>query len=193
MPDRTLCPATDVLLSVEHIKRYFDVSDPWLTRVIERQPRRILKAVDDVTFTIRRGETFSLVGESGCGKSTVARLIVGLYRPTDGRIMFDGQNLSTLGRRDMAPFRRRMQMIFQDPYASLNPRWRVRDIIAEPLHAFGLPDGTSRIRERVGDLLTRVGLVPADWRKISPRILRWTAPTHLDRSCPVQRARISGV
>ncbi len=165
MPEGVGTQAADVLLSVEKAKRYFDVSAPMLNRVIERQPRQILKAVDDVSFTIRRGETFSLVGESGCGKSTVARLVVGLYRPTAGRIVFEGQEISTLGRRALAPVRRRMQMIFQDPYASLNPRWRVRDIIAEPIRAFGLLNGAARIRDRVGELLTQVGLAPADGNK----------------------------
>src|SRR5512134_564679 len=106
------------LLKLESVSRDFDVSRPWLNRVIEREPRRILRAVDRVSFEISKGETLALVGESGCGKSTVARLIAGLYAPTEGRIEFRG---------------RRLQMIFQDPYASLNPRWRVRKIIAEPM------------------------------------------------------------
>lgn len=157
--------AAGELLAVQHLARSFDVSAPWLNRIIERQPRQYLKAVDDVSFVIRRGETFSLVGESGCGKSTVARLIVGLHRPSAGGIVFEGQDISRLGRRELAPVRRRMQMIFQDPYASLNPRWRVRDIVAEPIHAFGLlRDAVSR-RERVGELLTLVGLAPEDGEK----------------------------
>ncbi len=153
------------LLAVQHLARSFDVSAPWLNRVIERQPRQFLKAVDDVSFTIRRGETFSLVGESGCGKSTVARLIVGLHRPSAGGIAFEGQDISQLGRRELAPVRRRMQMIFQDPYASLNPRWRVRDIVAEPIRAFGLLNHVASRRERVGELLTLVGLAPEDGEK----------------------------
>ena len=96
------------LLKLESVSRDFDVSRPWLNRVIEREPRRMLRAVDGVSLDIDKGETVGLVGESGCGKSTVARLIVGLYAPTEGRIAFSG---------------RRLQMIFQDPYASLNPRW----------------------------------------------------------------------
>src|SRR5207245_114042 len=99
------------LLSVERVSRDFDVSPPWLNRVLEGEPRRLLRAVDDVSFEVAAGETLALVGESGCGKSTLARLIVGLYAPTAGNIAFQG---------------RRMQMIFQDPYASLNPRWRVK-------------------------------------------------------------------
>jgi peptide/nickel transport system ATP-binding protein len=134
--------------------------------VLEGRPRLTLRAVDGVSFSIARGETFSLVGESGCGKSTVARLIVGLYTPTRGIIRFDGTDLTALrSRRALAPFRRRLQMIFQDPYASLNPRWRVRDIVAEPLRAFGLaPDGRA-VARRVVELLEQVGLAEADGEK----------------------------
>src|SRR3989442_7431180 len=106
------------LLSVEAVTRDFDVSRPWLDRVLEGESRRLLRAVDGVTLEVRRGETLALVGESGCGKSTVARLMVGLDAPSGGRIEFRGQ---------------RRQMIFQSPYASLKPRWRVRDIVAEPI------------------------------------------------------------
>src|SRR5690348_17362518 len=102
------------------LKRYFDVSAPWLVRKLEGRPRQIVQAVDGIDIEIARGETFSLVGESGCGKSTVARLVVGLYPPTAGRIEFDGNDMA--GRRrqaESAALRRRLQMIFQDPYASL--------------------------------------------------------------------------
>jgi peptide/nickel transport system ATP-binding protein len=133
-------PLPSPLLSLRAVSRDFDVSAPWLNRVLERQPRRSLRAVDDVSFEVERGETLALVGESGCGKSTVARLIVGLYAPSAGRIEFRG---------------RRMQMIFQDPYASLNPRWRVKDIVAEPLRILG-------IGKDVGEFLLQVGLSPDD-------------------------------
>jgi peptide/nickel transport system ATP-binding protein len=131
------------LLKLESVSRDFDVSRPWLNRVIERQPRQLLRAVDRVSFEVQPGETLALVGESGCGKSTVARLIVGLYAPTEGRLEFHG---------------RRMQMIFQDPYASLNPRWRVRDIIAEPMKV-------RRVAKRTDELLVQVGLSPDDGDK----------------------------
>jgi peptide/nickel transport system ATP-binding protein len=134
------------LLRLERVSRDFDVSRPWLNRVLEREPRRFLRAVDGVDLEVERGETLALVGESGCGKSTVARLIVGLYAPTEGRIEYHG---------------RRMQMIFQDPYASLNPRWRVRDIVAEPITVMGLLKG-SAIQQRVKDLLVQVGLSADD-------------------------------
>ncbi len=152
-------------LKVTGLKRYFDVSAPLLNRVLERLPRQILKAVDGIDFEIKPGETFSLVGESGCGKSTVARLIVGLHAPTEGSIEFEGKSIGGLGRSEMAPIRRRLQMIFQDPYASLNPRWRVSDIVAEPLRAFGLETSSDGIQARVGELLTYVGLSPADGEK----------------------------
>jgi peptide/nickel transport system ATP-binding protein len=154
------------LVEVVDLVRHFDVSPTWLARILERRPRQILRAVDGVSFAIRPGETFSLVGESGCGKSTVARLIVGLYAPTRGTVRFGGADLTRIrSRRQMAPFRRRMQMIFQDPYASLNPRWRVRDIVAEPLRAFRLTPGPRETRARVVELLRQVGLAEADGEK----------------------------
>jgi len=150
-------------LSVAGLARYFDVSPPFLNRVIERRPRLALRAVDGLDFAIRRGETFALVGESGCGKSTVARLVVGLYEPTRGRIEFGGVDLADLkSRTEILPLRRRIQMIFQDPYASLNPRWRVREIVAEPIRAHRLREGEAAIRARVAELLEQVKLAPAD-------------------------------
>ena len=154
------------ILVARDLARYFDVSRPWLNRVLEGQPRQILKAVDGVDFAIGKGETLSLVGESGCGKSTVARLVVGLYRPTRGAIVFEGTDLATLRTRAaIAPVRKRFQMIFQDPYASLNPRWRVRDIIAEPIRAHRLMTDRAAIRRRVDELLRQVRLAPADGEK----------------------------
>jgi peptide/nickel transport system ATP-binding protein len=152
----------ETLLQLKNVGRTFDVSRPWLNRVIEGEGRRILRAVEDVSFEIRRGETLALVGESGCGKSTVARLIVGLYPPSTGSILFDGADLKAPS---SAPLRRRMQMIFQDPYASLNPRWHVRDIVAEPIVAHGLVQSRSDIDTRVAELLMQVGLAPEDGLK----------------------------
>ena len=154
------------LVKVAGLSRYFDVSAPWLNRVLDGQPRLILKAVDGLDFEINRGETLALVGESGCGKSTVARLVVGLYRPSAGSIVFDGVDMAGLGgRAEMAPIRRRLQMIFQDPFASLNPRWRVSAIVSEPIRAFRLLDDERLIVERVGQLLRQVGLSPVDGEK----------------------------
>src|SRR5687768_3992037 len=122
------------LVRVRDLAKTFNVSAPWLNRVVERRPKQFLHAVDGVSFSIERGKTLGLVGESGCGKSTVARLLVGLYELSRGGMQFDGQDAhaafkSAEGRK----LRRRIQMIFQDPYASLNPRWLVEDIVGEPL------------------------------------------------------------
>ncbi|MBN9537607.1 MAG: ATP-binding cassette domain-containing protein [Alphaproteobacteria bacterium] len=156
----------NLFVQIEGLKRYFDVSPPWLVRALEGKPRQIVQAVDGIDIEIAKGETFSLVGESGCGKSTVARLVVGLYPPTDGRIEFDGNDMaSQRGRAETAALKRRMQMIFQDPYASLNPRWRVFDIIAEPIRAFSLAKDRADLERQVGDLLRQVRLTPADGRK----------------------------
>ena len=156
----------DTILEVNDLQRHFDVSPPALERVLRNKGRVAVKAVDGVSFTIRRGETFSLVGESGCGKTTVARCVVGLYRPSAGNIVFDGVDLGRLTRRKaMAPVRRRLQMIFQDPYASLNPRWRVKKIVAEPLVTHGLVANKGALRARVGELLEQVRLSAADGDK----------------------------
>ncbi len=167
MVDLAVNPKSDAMptLKVEGLKRDFDVSAPWLNRMIERLPEQTLKAVDGVDFEIPEGETFSLVGESGCGKSTIARLVVGLYAPSAGRIIFEGRDIGGLSRKQMAPIRRRIQMIFQDPYASLNPRWRVKDIIAEPIRAFSLVDGEEAIEQRVTQLLGQVKLTAEDGKK----------------------------
>jgi peptide/nickel transport system ATP-binding protein len=154
------------LLEVEGLTMHFDVSPPWLTRLLQRTGHAIVRAVDGVSFEIARGRTFSLVGESGCGKSTVARLVVGLYRPTRGTIRFDGIDMARPdSRRAMAPIRKRMQMIFQDPYASLNPRWRVQDIVAEPLRVHRLLPDDRAVRRRVGELLEQVRLSAQDGEK----------------------------
>jgi peptide/nickel transport system ATP-binding protein len=156
---------SEVIVRADGIAKTFDVSPPWLNRVLERSGRQMLQAVDGVSFSIRRGETLSLVGESGCGKSTVARLLVGLYRPTRGRVEFFGHDLAEMNTAAGRSLRQKLQMIFQDPYASLNPRWRVRDIIAEPLIAHGLMRDKAQISARVDELLHQVKLAPADKEK----------------------------
>jgi peptide/nickel transport system ATP-binding protein len=154
------------LVQARDLAKTFDVSAPWLNRVLERQPRQLLHAVDGVSFDIARGQTLALVGESGCGKSTVARLLVGLYAPTRGGFTFDGQDAHAAFRSaDSRPMRRRIQMIFQDPYASLNPRWVVRDIVGEPLMEHGLLTGKAELEQRVGELLVSVGLSAQDMAK----------------------------
>ena len=154
------------LVEVEGLAKLFDVSPPLLNRILQGEKRVYLKAVDGLSFKIPRGKTFSLVGESGCGKSTVARLVVGLYHPTRGKIEIDGIDMASLKTRsEIAPLRKRLQMIFQDPFASLNPRWRVVDIVAEPIRAHGLMSDKRAILERVGELLVQVGLAAADGEK----------------------------
>jgi peptide/nickel transport system ATP-binding protein len=155
-----------VLIQVKDIAMTFDVSPPLLTRVLERKPKVMLHAVDGVSFEIEKGKTLALVGESGCGKSTVARLMVGLYQPTRGSFAFDGVDAhatykTPAGRK----LRERIQMIFQDPYASLNPRWKVEDIVGEPLSEHALIEDPAQLKERVGQLLTSVGLSPLDMVK----------------------------
>jgi peptide/nickel transport system ATP-binding protein len=153
----------DPILEVTHVTHEFDVSLPPLQRLLSREKRRFLRAVNDVSFTISPGTTLSLVGESGCGKSTIARLCVGLYTPKHGEIRFEGLTLAEA--RKQGGVRRQMNMIFQDPYASLNPRWRVTDIIAEPIRTFGLEKSASSVRRRVEMLLAQVGLAPTDGDK----------------------------
>ena len=156
------------LVEVRDLAKTFDVSAPWLNRVIERRPRQWVHVVDGVSFTIERGRTLALVGESGCGKSTVARLLMGLHQPTAGEVLFDGKDIApTLAGPQALALRKRMQMIFQDPYASLNPRWTVRDIVAEPLKEHGLVPGEVELKDRVVELLRSVGLVAADMEKFA--------------------------
>jgi peptide/nickel transport system ATP-binding protein len=157
---------TKALVRATDLAKTFDVSAPWLNRVLERQPRMLLKAVDGVSFEIEKGKTLALVGESGCGKSTVARLLVGLYEPTRGGFEFDGEDAHAAFKTpEGRKLRRRIQMIFQDPYASLNPRWTVEDIIAEPVREHEILSDEPAIKERVGELLKSVGLSPLDMVK----------------------------
>jgi len=154
------------LVQAKDLGRVFDVSKPWLNRMVERVPRQTLAAVIDVTFAIGQRETFALVGESGSGKSTVAKLTVGLIAPTTGDVVIAGVSMNDPSRHaERQRLRRRIQMVFQDPYASLNPRWSARDIVAEPIRAFGLLRTRAEIEGQVGDLLRLVGLDPADGRK----------------------------
>ena len=146
--------ASDVLLDVQNLKMYFPVTSGIL---IQRTVGHI-KAVDDVSFFVRKGETLGLVGESGCGKTTTGRCILQLYKPTAGRVNFEGAELTTLKGRALRAVRRRMQVIFQDPYSSLNPRMTAGRIIGEPLVVHGIGSGGQERRERVAELLEVVGL-----------------------------------
>ena len=159
-------PVAAPLVQARDLAMTFDVSAPWLNRVLERKPRQLLHAVDGVSFDIEKGQTLALVGESGCGKSTVARLLVGLYRPTHGGLTFDGQDAHAAFRTaEGRKLRRRIQMIFQDPYASLNPRWSVEDIVGEPLTEHGIVTDPAQLETRVGALLQSVGLSALDMVK----------------------------
>jgi peptide/nickel transport system ATP-binding protein len=159
-------PVLAPLVQARDLAKTFDVSPPWLNRVLEHRPRQLLHAVDGVSFEITKGRTLALVGESGCGKSTVAKLLVGLYEPTRGGLTFDGQDAHAAYRTAQGlQLRRRIQMIFQDPYASLNPRWTVEDIVGEPLQEHDVVTDKVQLEGRVGELLKSVGLSPQDMSK----------------------------
>ena len=146
----------NVLLDVQNLKMHFPVT----AGLIFQRTVAHIKAVDDVSFSVRRGETLGLVGESGCGKTTTGRCILQLYRPTSGSIMMDGKNLVETKGRELRAMRRQMQVIFQDPYSSLNPRMTAGNIIGEPLIVHGLTKGRSDYKEKVRELLSVVGLNP---------------------------------
>lgn len=146
----------DPILTLTDVSKAFDVSAPWLNRVLERKDKLFVKAVEEVSFAVPRGSCFSIVGESGCGKSTIARLVTGLYKTSAGEIRFgEGAGGKPV----------RVQMIFQDPQSSLNPRWRVGDIIAEPIREMKLRETDAEARERVAELLRTVGLAEDDASK----------------------------
>ncbi|WP_018662272.1 ABC transporter ATP-binding protein [Heyndrickxia acidiproducens] len=138
---------SEKLLEVKRVKKYFDMGK-----------NQKLKAVDDLSFFIRKGETFGMVGESGCGKSTAGRLIMGLYTPTSGQILYNGKDIHALNELEAFQMKRKVQMIFQDPYASLNPRSTIREIIAEPLEVHGIYKTKKAELNRIYELLESVGL-----------------------------------
>ena len=160
MPEAAAPSATtqneDIILEVKNLKMHFPVGSGFLSR----KPVGYVKAVDDVSFTVKRGETLGLVGESGCGKTTTGRSILQLYKPTAGQVIFDGQDLTSMNTKAMRGMRREMQVIFQDPYSSLNPRMTAGNIIGEPLIVHGLVANKTEYRDKVADLLTNVGLNP---------------------------------
>ncbi|MBI1737360.1 MAG: ABC transporter ATP-binding protein [Candidatus Rokubacteria bacterium] len=152
--------ATDTILEVRNLVKHFQVSTGFLGSA-----QGLVRAVDDVSFSIRRGETLGLVGESGCGKTTTGRCILQLEKPTSGQVIFEGQDLTKLDGPALRRVRRKIQVIFQDPYSSLNPRMTVGQIVAEPMSVHGLvPDPDARHR-RLRDLLARVGLLPQHGRR----------------------------
>jgi oligopeptide transport system ATP-binding protein len=146
----------DVLLDVKNLKMYFPVT----SGILFQRTVAEIKAVDDISFFVRQGETLGLVGESGCGKTTTGRCILQLYKPTAGDVMFGGKNLTKIKGSELRGMRRQMQIIFQDPYSSLNPRMSAGNIVGEPLVVHGLTHGRQEYREKVADLLRVVGLNP---------------------------------
>src|SRR5439155_13135435 len=147
------------LIEIRHVKKYFPIRKGVLQREVAR-----VHAVDDVSFSVREGETLGLVGESGCGKSTLGRTIVRLLEPTAGEVVFQGRQIEKLGARRLRPLRREMQMVFQDPYASLNPRKRVGTIIGDPMKIHRLYDKKER-KKNVEELLETVGLSPEHYNR----------------------------
>jgi oligopeptide/dipeptide ABC transporter ATP-binding protein len=156
----TAGPATEVLLEVRDLVKHYPVSSGFLGR-----PVGLVRAVDGVSFLIRRGETLGLVGESGCGKTTTGRCILQLERPTSGSVRFEGQELTTLSPGALRAVRRRIQVIFQDPYSSLNPRMTVGQIVGEPLIVHRLVPDAGAQAARVQELLRQVGLLPQHGRR----------------------------
>ena len=161
MPDTEPRPSNpvddrEIILEVKNLKMHFPVT----SGLLFQRTTAYIKAVDDVSFFVRKGETLGLVGESGCGKTTTGRCILQLYQPTDGQIVFEGRELTTLPSKEMRQMRRQMQVIFQDPYSSLNPRMTAGNIIGEPLIVHKLVDNKAEYRERVAELLHNVGLNP---------------------------------
>ncbi len=145
----------EILVDVKNLKKYFPIKKGFI-----KSETQYVKAVDDISFHIRKGETLGLVGESGCGKSTTGRTIIRLYDPTSGKIMFNGKDISTLSQKEIKPYRKKIQMIFQDPYASLNTRMTVGDIIGEPFDIHNMCSNGKEKLERIHYLLQKVGLNP---------------------------------
>ena len=144
----------NTLIEIEDLKKYFPIKREGFFK-----PQRYVKAVDGISFVIKKGETLGLVGESGCGKSTTGRLILRLLEPTDGRVSFKGRDISHLSKKEIRTLRRDMQIVFQDPYSSLNPRMTVGSIVGEPLEIHHIAKGSQK-RGMVESLLEKVGLMP---------------------------------
>ncbi|RLF80485.1 oligopeptide ABC transporter ATP-binding protein [Thermococci archaeon] len=150
----------ETILKVENLKKYFPVKRTIL-ETLRKEPQKYVKAVDGISFEVKKGETLALIGESGCGKTTTGRVILRLIEPTDGKIIFDGVDITQLDYEALRPYRRRMQMVFQDPYASLSPRMKIGDAIAHPLLIHNLAT-KEEAREMALKMLRRVGLTPEE-------------------------------
>jgi peptide/nickel transport system ATP-binding protein len=152
--------SSNEIVRAEHLKKYFPVEKGFLERLLT-STRRFVRAVDDVSFAINKGEVFTLVGESGCGKSTTGRLVVRLLQPTSGKVFFNQKDITSMKKREFRTYRRRLQIIFQDPYASLNPRMKIGRAVGHPLEIYGLAK-TQGERSKVLEILQRVGLTPPE-------------------------------
>ena len=160
------------IVSIDKLVKYFDISGGLLEQLKFESGKLVLrktevKAVNGVSLEVQAGETLAVVGESGCGKSTLARTVIGLYPPTSGRVLYKGERIDTLSAQKMLPYRQRMQMIFQDPYASLNPRKSVRQTLEEPLRFHRKKMGAKEVEERLAQVMEQVGVNPA-WRDRFP-------------------------
>ena len=180
------------ILELQSVEKHFPVARSrgfWSSR---SHTNRVLKAVNKVSFSIFPGETMGLVGESGCGKSTVARLIAGLDSPNSGEILLNGKALpKKLSYKIQKAYRSGVEMIFQDPYASLDPRWRVKQIIAEPIKEYHLHHDRKEIYDNVNKLLTLVGLSPEDGEKYPHEFSRWTTAADLHREITIQQTKVT--
>src|SRR4051812_7736515 len=148
--------AEPALVEVRGLKKYFPVT----SGTIARRVVGWVKAIDDISFSIRRGETLGLVGESGCGKTTTGRCVLQLEKTTAGSVIFEGRDLASMSAAELRPLRRNIQIVFQDPYSSLNPRMTIGQMIAEPIRVHGLAHNGTKVGDRVADLLKVVGLNP---------------------------------
>ena len=154
-------PDAEPLVSVRNLKTYYSIRGSFGDRLVGREAGQV-KAVDDVSFDLRKGEVLGLVGESGSGKTTLGRTLLGLVRATDGSVMFEGRDITKLSERELRAHRRRMQIVFQDPHASLNPAMTIGDAVGHPLRIHGLVQGRDQMRRRVAEALEIVGLSPAE-------------------------------
>lgn len=163
---------SNVLVSIRNLVKYFDISGGWLEQLrfvngrVKRE-KAIVKAVNNVSFDINAGETVSVVGESGCGKSTLARTIMGLYPPNSGEVYYQGQRIDQLSEKQLKPYRTKMQMVFQDPYASLNPRMTVKKILREPIRFHHPEMNQEQVKAKIVSVMKQVGIDP-DWQTRYP-------------------------